>query len=573
MSSTYWIKRIILLCFSFLLLTGQTGMAACYSQQSVSGLPVLFWPLEGKKSDYSYSSWDYVWTWNSCGGKSKRHVGIDIVLKNSQNTAGQKVYAVDSGYIKAIYDAGNGWGKGITIEHKDKNGKAFTSNYTHVVPKSGYSNGSHVKKGTLIGEVQDLNGKSTNHLHFSIRRSSYSNTSNRGALPIVDRGNCKCGSDPVFPEYFVDPDKVSYSEGIILSVYDFWKKNDPNPICADPSSDYWNPNFDAQYKIKNDSSSSVLINRLALSIHYSDNSFWFDLRSSNSSSPRYYDNIRLSAGQSFHFDFSTCYFRNAGSYKLVAKAKINGQWYELDNRDVQVIDCGGCRLTNGDWAYCSDCGPCSDGQGDCDSKSECKQGTVCVHDVGAKYGWSASVDVCEKQTGCQLSNGDWAFCSDSKCGPCKEGYGDCDSNSECKSGLVCVDNVGAKYGWSASVDVCEKPSQGCRLNNGNWSYCSDPNCGPCDDGQGDCDSNSECKSGLTCKSNVGSKYGWSSGVDVCEKPGCSLPNGDWAFCSKCGPCSYGQGDCDGNSECGSGLQCKNNVGAKYGWSSGVDVCE
>jgi uncharacterized protein YkwD len=47
-----------------------------------------------------------------------------------------------------------------------------------------------------------------------------------------------------------------------------------------------------------------------------------------------------------------------------------------------------------------------------------------------------------------------------------------------------------------------------------WNYCS-KSC-PCDKGQGDCDSDAECKSGLVCKHNVGSKYGASSSVDVCE---------------------------------------------------------
>jgi hypothetical protein len=78
--------------------------------------------------------------------------------------------------------------------------------------------------------------------------------------------------------------------------------------------------------------------------------------------------------------------------------------------------------------------------------------------------------------------------------------------------LKCVDNVGANYGWPSNVDVCEyidyPGDQYCTLN------------GPCAEGMGDCDRDSECASGLKCVDNVGADYGWPSGVDVCEKVSC-----------------------------------------------------
>jgi hypothetical protein len=33
--------------------------------------------------------------------------------------------------------------------------------------------------------------------------------------------------------------------------------------------------------------------------------------------------------------------------------------------------------------------------------------------------------------------------------------GDCDGDSQCESGLSCVDDVGANYGFAGNVDVCE----------------------------------------------------------------------------------------------------------------------
>lgn len=57
---------------------------------------------------------------------------------------------------------------------------------------------------------------------------------------------------------------------------------------------------------------------------------------------------------------------------------------------------------------------------------------------------------------------------------------------------------------------------------GGGAYCSS-SC-PCDDGEGDCDSDSECASGTSCVSNVGPNYGWASWVDVCESDSAPDPN-------------------------------------------------
>lgn len=59
------------------------------------------------------------------------------------------------------------------------------------------------------------------------------------------------------------------------------------------------------------------------------------------------------------------------------------------------------------------------------------------------------------QPTCGFPLGHWAYCSLWSCGPCDEGEGDCDSDKECKLGLSCVHNVGVKYGWNKYVDVCE----------------------------------------------------------------------------------------------------------------------
>jgi len=105
------------------------------------------------------------------------------------------------------------------------------------------------------------------------------------------------------------------------------------------------------------------------------------------------------------------------------------------------------------------------------------------------------------------------YCSLSVNGPCPEGLGDCDGDSECESGLICVQDMGDYYGWPSNVDVCEQVDE----------YPGDNYCalyGPCKEGIGDCDADSQCASGLKCINDVGADYGWPSNVDVCEQVSC-----------------------------------------------------
>lgn len=105
----------------------------------------------------------------------------------------------------------------------------------------------------------------------------------------------------------------------------------------------------------------------------------------------------------------------------------------------------------GAWDYCSPQLPCDVDEGDCDSDSDCKGGLICIHEVGADFGFDPGVDVC----GTAPPLGDWDYCSYTR--PCGAGEGDCDKDSECQNGLVCVSEVGAAYGFASNVDVCEQP--------------------------------------------------------------------------------------------------------------------
>jgi len=174
-----------------------------------------------------------------------------------------------------------------------------------------------------------------------------------------------------------------------------------------------------------------------------------------------------------------------------------------------------------------------------------------------------------KAGSCDLSVGHSDYCKLSECGPCASREADCDNDSECASGLYCNYNVGADYGYNSDVDVC---LANCHrgADPGSASYCrTDCRCAA---GEGDCDTNSECQSGLTCVNNVGADYGYNSDVDVCLASCHEYPVGHRDYCTSDCKCSEGEGDCDNDSQCESGLTCVNNVGADYGFNPDVDVC-
>jgi len=216
--------------------------------------------------------------------------------------------------------------------------------------------------------------------------------------------------------------------------------------------------------------------------------------------------------------------------------------FEGDDRD-NFCDIGAdewvsCSLPIGHIDYCRDCGPCAAGQGDCDSDSECQSGLTCAQVTGT--------DTCQASTPvCPHPVGHLDYCRD--CGPCAAGEGDCDVDGECDAGLTCVQVTG--------TDTCQTSTPVCPHPVGHLDYCKD--CGPCTVGQGDCDNDGECQSGLICAQVPG--------TDTCEASACPHPLGHLDYCRDCGPCAAGQGDCDSDSECQSGLTCAQ--------VTGTDTCQ
>ncbi len=149
--------------------------------------------------------------------------------------------------------------------------------------------------------------------------------------------------------------------------------------------------------------------------------------------------------------------------------------------DCGTADCGVCPVCPlappGSASYCSTTCPCSAGGGDCDANNECTSGLVCAR-LGTQFGMPFGHDVCVEShcaNGIQDSGETGIDCGGSDCGtctvcpgngtantcsptcPCSAGWGDCDGDRECQTGLVCGNKNGAQFGSSAFFDYCVVP--------------------------------------------------------------------------------------------------------------------
>ena len=111
--------------------------------------------------------------------------------------------------------------------------------------------------------------------------------------------------------------------------------------------------------------------------------------------------------------------------------------------------------------------------------------------------------------------GDFTFCSSNY--TCAEDQGDCDYDNECNAGLICgIDNCPSHLGFSTIVDCCYTPTVG------DEHFCTSIN--PCAADEGDCDSDNECQSNLICDTinSCPTHLGFASDVNCCSVSGCKF---------------------------------------------------
>ena len=120
------------------------------------------------------------------------------------------------------------------------------------------------------------------------------------------------------------------------------------------------------------------------------------------------------------------------------------------------------------------------------------------------------VKLCQILVNCtNVFNGKIGYCA---CNTCFEFNGDCDSDNQCQTGLVCGSkNCPVSLGFDWNTDCCYDAIIGDK------DFCSLDN--PCESGEGHCDSNDECQNGLFCGSENCKD---TSSMDCCESQGNTL---------------------------------------------------
>ena len=111
-----------------------------------------------------------------------------------------------------------------------------------------------------------------------------------------------------------------------VDVFDFWRKSDP--IYA--SNQSGQNNFDAQFKIKNNTSSNIIVDDMAIAI-IKDGSLLFDCW-------RKYSATFINSNSSYSTGKKYCEIWNSGNYTVEARLKMNGQWSTHESLSFNVID-------------------------------------------------------------------------------------------------------------------------------------------------------------------------------------------------------------------------------------------
>ena len=171
----------------------------------------------------------------------------------------------------------------------------------------------HRDKGQKIGEIN------IDHVHAELR------VNYQGTYAV---GGASCGGTCYLSDIETltdDPSEVVEDDNII-TVYDFWRRADP----IYESNQNGINNFDAQFKVRNDSSSTKTIENMAIDI-INQNGTRFAMWVKNSQTT-------LSPGSHYSTGIHYEELWYNGSYAVEARLKVNGEWSTYGRIEFQVLD-------------------------------------------------------------------------------------------------------------------------------------------------------------------------------------------------------------------------------------------
>lgn len=256
-------------------------------------------------------------------------------------------------------------------------------------------------------------------------------------------------------------------------------------------------------------------------------------------------------------------------------------------------------------------GQCIGASNTCYSNSDCDQGKECfegpsynscvpMENASCSPGWycnSFGDHSIQLNSSCETT--DYNFCDYR----CNQSTGLCNETREqCETGRMCTsDNTSAFVNDSCELvgggetrlcrDGCDYASGRCveefidNSEDEDWfTFCTESN--KCERGEGDCSTDETCEEGLLCLHNIGLDFGYpDERIDVCVSyedyeqyypqdfdNHDSVYLGEADYCTRDNKCYNEEGDCDTDFDCMSGLECIQNVGEEYGFSSTTDVC-
>lgn len=232
----------------------------------------------------------------------------DINFGSGADDNGMPVYAVEEGTIYT----GNGWGGssvGQVLINHTINGDEWSTGYLHmtnIVKKSG-----SVNKGDIVGYISDKGTPGSIHLHFAVYDSH--------GKQYLDSVN-------------VNIDQTSYPLNQ-LEVFDFWQSR--SDLTYPASCSEGENIIDAQFKVKNITSNSIYINKLALAVHHSDGSHFFDMNLWDSEQS-------LQVNDSLHLRESSAWITELGQYELIAKSYYDNEWHKIGSQNFSVVANNSC---------------------------------------------------------------------------------------------------------------------------------------------------------------------------------------------------------------------------------------